>query len=201
MESETGLQGALGSVRIALRAAKSGDYSQHADVDLPDDHPVSVLAEGVNEMVSALGKARDRNKARLLDIEREVERIEAQRLAIQALSTPIIELWNGIICVPIVGLVDTQRASDVTQSLLDEVVSRRVRAVIIDITGVQVMDTSTTSHFLRLAAAVKLLGASCAISGFSPSIVATIVHMGMTFSELRTFRTMRDALQHYLVER
>jgi rsbT co-antagonist protein RsbR len=190
----------MDAIRTTLQAARAGDFSQKIEVALPAEHPVALLADGINDMVSALATAREQSRARLADIEREAERIEDQRAVIRALSTPVIGLWRGVLCVPVVGLVDTDRASDVTQLLLEEVVRRRARAVIIDVTGVQVMDTTTTSHFLRLAASVGLLGSSCAITGFSPAVVASVVHMGIDFSSVRTFRSIRDALQHYLAE-
>jgi rsbT co-antagonist protein RsbR len=188
-------------LRSTIRRVKSGDFSELAEVRLPEDHPLTILALGVNEMARSLQEARSQIENRLAQIEQEAERIEAQKMAIRELSTPVIELWRGILCIPIVGVVDTDRAAETTQRLLDEVMRRSASYVILDITGVEVMDTGTSSHFLRLAAAVELLGAECAISGFSPSVAGTVVQMGMDLSRIRTFRTIREALQHRLNQR
>ena len=81
------------------------------------------------------------------------------------------------------------RAADVTTSLLSAVVQKKARHAIIDVTGIEVMDTQSADHFLRMARAVTLLGARCALSGVHPNIARTIVHMGVDLQGLKSYRT------------
>jgi rsbT co-antagonist protein RsbR len=121
-----------------------------------------------------------------------------QRNAIRELSTPIMEVWEGVLCLPVVGELDGQRSDEMTEELLAAIVTRRAKCAIIDITGIQVMDTGTADHFLRMAKAVRLLGASCMLTGVNPGIANTIVHMGVDLSDIATHRSLRDALRHFV---
>jgi rsbT co-antagonist protein RsbR len=85
-----------------------------------------------------------------------------------------------------------------TGALLQTIVTKQARYAIIDITGIEVMDTRTVDHFLRMAKAVRLLGAECALTGISPHIAQTVVHMGLDLSDITTHRSLRDALTAYV---
>src|SRR5262249_11108424 len=131
-------------------------------------------------------------------LEEKVGIVEQQRAAIRELSAPIMEVWEGILCLPVVGIMDSGRSADTTDALLRAVVATRARCTIIDITGIEVMDTSTADHFIRMAKAVQLLGAECVLTGINPQIAQTIVHMGVEMGGLNTHRSLRDALQHFV---
>ena len=124
--------------------------------------------------------------------------IEKQRAAIRELSTPIMEVWDGVLCLPVVGVMDTMRSVEMTNSLLQTVVEKKTRCIIIDITGIDVMDTRTVDHFMRMARAVRLLGAQCVLTGINPHIAQTVVHMGIDLSNIVTHRTLHEALQRYV---
>ena len=109
-----------------------------------------------------------------------------------------MEVWEGILCLPVVGIMDSSRSADMTDALLKAVVSTRARCTIIDITGIEVMDTSTADHFIRMAKAVRLLGAECVLTGINPQIAQTIVHMGVDMEGVTTHRSLRDALTHFV---
>ena len=94
--------------------------------------------------------------------------------------------------------MDTTRSADMTDALLRAVVSRRARATIIDITGIEVMDTHTADHFIRMAKAVRLLGAECVLTGINPQIAQTVIHMGLDLADVVSHRSLRDALQHFI---
>ncbi len=110
-------------------------------------------------------------------------------------------MWDGIICLPIVGIMDTRRSADMTDALLRAVVTARAECAIIDITGIDVMDTGTADHFIRMAKAVQLLGASCVLTGINPQIAQTLVHMGIELTGLVTHRSLREALQYFVGQR
>ena len=123
-----------------------------------------------------------------------------QQAAIRELSTPIIEVWAGVLCLPVVGIVDSQRSAEMTETLLETIVAKQARTAIVDITGIDVMDTKTADHFIKMAKAVRLLGADCIISGINPGIAQTLTHIGVDLTGVRTMRNLRDALQFHLRE-
>jgi len=197
-EFESELLDAISEVLGVLKAVSDGDLSPRLAFDYPDTHPVGALAESVNSMINALGDARGTAEQRLGELNQRIDEIERQREAIRTLAVPVIEVWKGVLCVPIVGVLDSMQASEVTTTLLTAVVAKKARFVVVDVTGIDVMDTRSADHFLRMARAVMLLGSSCALSGIRPAIAGTIVHLGVDLGEVKTFRTMRDALASYV---
>jgi rsbT co-antagonist protein RsbR len=195
---EAELLGSIGVILSALKSVSTGDLTQRVEVSYPDAHPVGALATSINFMVDALRTAREQSASELEQLQQRIGIIERQREAIRSLSVPIIELWSGILCVPVVGVLDSMRAADVTTTLLQTVVDKKAQHVIIDVTGVEIMDTQSADHFLRIARAVTLLGARCALSGMHPNIARTIVHMGVDLHGLRSYRSMREALKQAL---
>jgi len=95
------------------------------------------------------------------------------------LSTPVIDLWDGIIALPLIGTLDSMRAQVVMESLLDKIVSSGAHTAIIDITGVPTVDTLVAQHLLKTIAAARLMGSDCIVSGIRPQIAQTIVHLGI----------------------
>ncbi|RYZ62038.1 MAG: STAS domain-containing protein [Proteobacteria bacterium] len=188
----------IADILLVVADVGNGDYDTRLQADLPEDHPITTLYEGINIMVAELAEAEKRSVAYRKELEDKLKTIEQQRVAIRELSTPIIEVWEGILCLPVVGVFDATRSSDMTEALLGAVVRNEALCTIIDITGIQVMDTATADHFLRMAKAVRMLGADCVLAGVSPSIATTIVQMGLDLSELVTYPTLRTALQEYL---
>ncbi|HYU31474.1 MAG TPA: STAS domain-containing protein [Thermoanaerobaculia bacterium] len=145
-------------------------------------------------------RARLRAEAANRELEAKLETIEMQQAAIRELSTPIIEVWTGVLCLPVVGVVDSQRSAEMTETLLETIVAKQARTAIVDITGIDVMDTKTADHFIKMARAVRLLGAECVISGINPGIAQTLTHIGVDLTGVRTMRNLRDALQFHLRE-
>lgn len=187
----------IADILLVVADVGNGDYASRLKTNLDEDHPISTLYEGINIMVEELAAAEQRSVAYRKELEEKLNTIEEQRVAIRELSTPIIEVWEGILCLPVIGVFDAARSSDMTEALLSAVVRNEAVCTIIDITGIQVMDTATADHFLRMAKAVRMLGAECVLAGVSPSIAITIVQMGLDLSELVTFPTLRTALQEY----
>ena len=117
------------------------------------------------------------------------------RQAVDALSTPLLEISEQVLALPIVGELDERRASLTTERLLEEVVRRRCRGVIIDITGVEAIDLAAAQHLLQMIRAVELLGAQCVVSGVGPAVAQALVDTGVELKRLRTSRVLRTALQ------
>jgi len=148
----------------------------------------------------ALTEALAKHEAANRELEAKLETIERQQAAIRELSTPIIEVWAGVLCLPVVGIVDSQRSAEMTETLLEMIVAKQARTAIVDITGIDAMDTKTADHFIKMAKAVRLLGADCILSGINPGIAQTLTHIGVDLTGIRTLRNLRDALQVFLRE-
>jgi rsbT co-antagonist protein RsbR len=121
------------------------------------------------------------------------EIIGRQQQELLELSTPVVELWDEILAVPLVGTLDSSRAQVVMETLLQKVVDTEAALAIIDITGVPTVDTLVAQHLLKTIAATRLMGADCIISGIRPQIAQTIVHLGVDLGEVVTKATLADA--------
>ena len=181
-----------------LRAVEAGDLSASVKVQFAETEPMAALATAVNLTIERLAQVRRETQAFEQELDGQLSTIEKQRAAIRELSTPMIEVWAGVLCVPIVGVIDSSRAAEMTSALLTAVVEKKVRFTIIDITGIEAMDTRATDHFLRMARSVRLLGAECVLSGINPNVARSIVHMGVELNGIETYRSLRDALQHHV---
>lgn len=109
------------------------------------------------------------------------------------LSTPVVQLFDGILALPIIGTLDSARTQIVMENLLKAIVETGSDVAIIDITGVATVDTLVSQHLLKTVAAARLMGAECIISGIRPQIAQTIVHLGVDLSDVATKATLADA--------
>ena len=121
------------------------------------------------------------------------ELIERQQRELLELSTPVVELWDDIVALPLVGTLDSQRTQIVMETLLQKIVQTSASIAIIDITGVPTVDTLVAQHLLKTVAATRLMGADCIISGIRPQIAQTIVHLGVDLGTVVTKATLADA--------
>ena len=120
--------------------------------------------------------------------------IGRQQAELLELSTPVVQLWDGILALPLVGTLDSSRTQVVMESLLQRIVDTGSEIAIIDITGVPTVDTLVAQHLMKTIAATRLMGADCIISGIRPQIAQTIVHLGVDLGEVTTKATLADAL-------
>ena len=121
--------------------------------------------------------------------------ISRQQQELLELSTPVVELWTGILALPLIGTLDSSRTQVVMQNLLEAIVSREADLAIIDITGVPTVDTLVAQHLLKTVAAARLMGADCIISGIRPQIAQTIIHLGVDLGNVITKATLADAFR------
>jgi rsbT co-antagonist protein RsbR len=183
---------------LILANVSQGDCATQLDVDVHGSNPLSFLLGGINDLISTLGTEQEQSFAFRRELDERLATIEQQRSAIRSLSTPVIEVWRGVLCLPVVGVMDTARSAEMTSALLTTIVEKGSKYAIIDITGIDVMDTRTVDHFIRMAKAIRLLGAECALTGLNPHIAQTVVHMGLDLSDIVTHRSLRDALLRYV---
>lgn len=122
--------------------------------------------------------------------------IKRQQQELLELSTPVVKIWNGILILPLIGTLDSARTQVVLENLLQSIVDTESSIAIIDITGVPTVDTLVAQHLLKTVAAARLMGTQCIISGIRPQIAQTMVHLGVTFSDVVTKATLADALYY-----
>lgn len=159
------------------------------------------LRESVDQLKRYAKELEEKNRL-LAEENAERERTESalrrQQEVVSALSTPIIQAWDGVLALPIVGALDAPRASQMMEKLLGEIVRTRARFAVLDLTGVDSVDTSTVGHLLGVVRATGLLGSRCLVSGISPAIAQTMVSMGSDAAAFMTFSQMQDALRYAL---
>jgi rsbT co-antagonist protein RsbR len=119
--------------------------------------------------------------------------IRRQQEELLELSTPVVKLWTGILALPIIGTLDSERTQVVMEALLQGIVKTNSKVAIIDITGVPTVDTLVAQHLLKTVTAARLMGADCIISGVRPQIAQTIVHLGINLLDVTTKATLSDA--------
>ena len=119
--------------------------------------------------------------------------IARQQQELMELSTPVVQLWDNVVALPLIGTLDSERTQVVMENLLEKVVETGAKIAIIDITGVPTVDTLVAQHLLKTVAAARLMGADCIISGIRPQIAQTIVHLGINLADIITKATLADA--------
>ena len=128
------------------------------------------------------------------------EIIEAQKHAIQELSTPIIPVTDRVLVMPLIGSIDSMRARDITRVLLAGIRTHKARVVILDITGVPLVDSGVANHLNNTIQAARLKGAHTIITGISDTVAETIVDLGIDWSEIETLSDLRKGLQAALAK-
>lgn len=124
-----------------------------------------------------------------------IEKLEA---GVKALSTPIIEVWDDVLALPVIGSVDERRGVEMTSRLLDEIVRRGVQCVIVDWTGVETMDGQSAQHLLDLARSVELVGAECILTGIRPAVATALLDLEVRFEHMRLLRNLKYGLRYCL---
>lgn len=124
--------------------------------------------------------------------------IERQRAELRELAVPVIQIWDGILTLSVVGGLDNDRAAAITEGLLARIVEARARFAILDITALEHVDAATASYFMRIVTAARLLGAECVISGIRPAVAQSLIAAGAGLSRVTTLASLQDALRYCL---
>ncbi len=192
---------------IAKRRDAAIDFQMPArdGADVWGRATISPVSDDLGKVVSFIAVFTDitaerQRQAQAQAIMEQGSLIERQQRAISAMSTPIIEIWSGVLTMPLIGIVDSSRAAAMMDSLLDAVTRSGARFSIVDLTGVELMDSATANHLFTLFHAVSLLGCTCVLSGISPAISVTMAALGVDRGRLRTFATLRSALSFAIRE-
>jgi len=186
----------------------------HAHIDLPNDIYFAGMAMSANLMADRLRKARSEvkdldatveslNKLMFLDafvVIEEISRINREKIsasskALMEMSTPVTPIWEGILLLPLLGILDSQRTQDVMNKTLAKISETRSKVLVMDISGVSAMDTAVANQLLKITKATLLMGCETILSGLSPSIARTLVELGINIGEVRTTATLRDSFE------
>lgn len=169
------------SLKEALFAALSRSGGKDAEAIVRSSWEMTVLLDGLGlYTMEVFQKTRE-------------EVIARQQREIAELSTPVVKLWDGVLALPLIGTLDSERTQVVMESLLQSLIDHNAEIAIIDITGVPTVDTLVAQHLLKTVAAARLMGADCIISGIRPQIAQTIVHLGVDLNSVTTKATLADA--------
>lgn len=180
---------------VKTKEAPQGRWISASAAPIPGGRAICVFRD-VTERKKLEEDLAQRNTELAAQTRENADLIDRLRLAVDELSTPVLELWEDILALPVVGVVDTVRSARMMEKILAEVVSRRCRSVIIDVTGVDVIDTGTADRFIRIARSIELLGAECVISGVQPAVAQTLTDLGVSFRGLITQRNLKRALDY-----
>jgi rsbT co-antagonist protein RsbR len=179
--------------------ALAGEESRLLTTPLPGVHfdawfmPLRAR-DGVEGAIGLCIDASDRVRSER-ELRDKLELIGRQSATIRALATPIIRIWDEVLCLPVIGTVDSARTADMMQALLEAIVRDQARYAIVDLTGVEVVDTSTADHLIQLFKAAKVLGVDGVLCGIRPAVAQTVVALGLELGSVKTMRTLRDALK------
>jgi len=147
---------------------------------------VSGMDDFMDRAMAAIGKAYLRTKEKL---------IVQQQAALQELSTPVLQMRDGLLILPIIGMIDTQRARQITESLLRAIRANRAKVAVLDITGVAAVDTKVANHLAQTIEAARLMGTKAIVSGLSAEVAQTLVTLGIDLSKIDTVADLRSAIE------
>ncbi len=188
-----------GPINALVRASQQiiqGDLSVH--VPERGSQELVLLARSFNEMAESLSQAREAEQRRMEEI-LTVHEAQARLLeTVHALSSPVIPLYEGIVILPLVGHIDTARSQQIMEELLQGVGRHQAQVVILDITGVAVVDTKVAQHLVQTAKATRLLGCQVVLVGIRPEVAQTLVELGVDLVGIITYQNLQAGLEYAL---
>ncbi|HNN97610.1 MAG TPA: STAS domain-containing protein, partial [Pseudomonadota bacterium] len=153
-----------------------------------------VAAEREARILEAQHEAEQKNQL-LAEMNEQLTTIQRQNQQIAALSAPLLDVWQGVLAVPLIGNLDSLRVSMIMERLLGAVTERRVKFVILDLTGVDHLDKNDAAQLIRLLSAVRLLGATGVVTGIHPAVAQIVVQLGVDLRSIVTLRSLQEALR------
>lgn len=141
-------------------------------------------------------------KSRLLsEMNAQIATIQRQNQQIVALSAPLLDVWQGVLAVPLIGSLDNLRIAEITERLLKSITERRVQFVIVDMTGVDNLDTNNAAQLIKLLSALRLLGTTGIVTGIHPVVAQIVVQLGVELRNIITLRSLQEALRYCMNQR
>lgn len=176
-------------VETACRAMGDPDcrWEMRPDQEWPDSGAAASLRQALQTTPQSFERR----------LEQQIELARRQGEALTAMALPVIEVWDRVLALPVIGVVDSARAAAMTEALLAAIVRTGAKCAILDLTGVTEMNTETAAYLMRMIQAAGLLGSECLVSGISPMIAQTMMELGIMIN-IRAFPTLKIALQHVI---
>jgi rsbT co-antagonist protein RsbR len=184
------------SVEVALAGESSYCDTEVHDLHWKNWHIPLKNEAGETEYSAALSLDVTTTVRTQHELERQLDTIRRQQQAIHELSAPLLEVWDGVLTVPLIGVMDSTRTAELSERLLTAVSRSNARFAILDLTGVETLDTSIANHILRLLGSLRLLGTEGIITGISPRVAQTITGLGIDLQGISTRRSLRDGLRY-----
>lgn len=186
-------------IEDVLSSVAAGDLDVRVNVEVEDEmtgieEAINILIDDLTYELKQSQKMKEELEDKLSKIQEQQKTIVQQQEDLMELSSPVTKVWDNILILPVIGTLDSQRAQIMMENLLQKIVDSGCTFSILDITGVPTVDTQVANHLLKTVTSARLLGAECIISGISPVIAQTIVHLGIDLSGIRTKATLQDAM-------
>jgi anti-anti-sigma regulatory factor len=162
------------------------------------EESISTADELMQQFATTLNSTIADIESQIATIQRQQNTQAAMENLVRQLQTPILQLWDDVLALPVIGMVDSRRSQDMMETLLKEIVNHRCKYVIIDITGVEIVDTRTADHFVKVMKSAELLGTRCVMTGIRPAVAQTLVELGVDLSSIRTLRNLEEGLRDCL---
>lgn len=192
-------QARIEHIEDVLTSVAAGNLEVRVESTVEDDltgieEAINILIEDLTWELKQSKKMKEELEEKLKKIQEQQKTIIQQQEDLLELSSPVTKVWDNILILPVIGTLDSQRTQIMMENLLQKIVETGCTIAILDITGVPTVDTQVANHLLKTVTAARLLGADCIISGISPAIAQTIVHLGIDLSAIRTKATLQDAM-------
>ncbi|MFM2293556.1 MAG: hypothetical protein RIS29_3369 [Bacteroidota bacterium] len=190
-------------IEDVLSSVAAGDLDLRIESEVEDD--LTGVEQAINLLIDDLTHELKKSLQMKQEMEDKLKKIQDQQKIIlqqqedlMELSSPVSKVWENILILPVIGTLDSQRTQIMMENLLQKIVSTGCTTAILDITGVPTVDTQVANHLLKTVTAARLLGAECIVSGISPAIAQTIVHLGINLTNILTKATLQDAMIYAL---
>ena len=162
---------------------------------VPIELNVTSLLDADGAVIGRTGTARDITKRK--ELEQQLQQtFDKLKSSYEELSIPVIQVWAGVLVLPIIGVLDSERINRLMEMMLAKIVETQSGVVIIDVTGVHSVDTNVANHLINVTTAAKLLGTKCVVTGIKPDVAHTLIGLGVDMSEITTMRSMQEGLKY-----
>ena len=185
----------LKSLLDVVQSVSAGDFSVRVEIPEEEDE-FTALSIALERMIDELIEANRVSGERMARLQAAVEEKERLLETVGELSSPVIQVWEDVLVMPLVGAIDSTRAARIMEDLLTGITKYQAEIVIIDITGVPVVDTSVANHLIRTIKAAALLGAKCVVVGISSEVAQSLINLGVDLSEVVTRSNLQAGIRY-----
>ena len=195
------LKARVNKIEDILASIAAGDMEARINSEVEDDftgveEAVDLLINDLTDELQQREKTQKELEERLATIQEQQKTILQQQEDLLELSSPVIKVWDNVVVLPVIGTLDSRRTQIMMENLLQKIVDTSCTIAILDITGVPTIDTQVANHLIKTVTSARLLGGECIVSGISPAIAQTIVHLGIDLSSIQTRATLQESMRY-----